>query len=91
MSVLIETSVGNIVVDLFTDKCPVTAKNFLKLCKIKYYNGCLFFNVQVSKLHELRKADSNLLHVRITLWYKVEIQLVLEEVVHQFMGKSDAL
>lgn len=46
MAVLLETSVGDIVIDLFTDDCPITAKNFLKLCKIKYYNGCLFFNLQ---------------------------------------------
>lgn len=46
MSVLLETSLGNITVDLFVDKCPNTCKNFLKLCKLKYYNGCLFFNVQ---------------------------------------------
>ncbi|GAY42423.1 hypothetical protein CUMW_066740, partial [Citrus unshiu] len=56
MSVLIVTSLGDIVVDLFVDKCPLTTKNFLKLCKydsirsldtqIKYYNGCLFHTVQ---------------------------------------------
>ncbi|CAN0901966.1 Peptidyl-prolyl cis-trans isomerase CYP59 [Linum grandiflorum] len=46
MSVLIVTSLGDLVVDLFTDKCPMTCKNFLKLCKIKYYNGCLFHTVQ---------------------------------------------
>ncbi len=46
MSVLIETSLGNITVDLFTKECPLACKNFLKLCKLKYYNGCLFFNVQ---------------------------------------------
>lgn len=71
-----ETSKGDIVVDLYTDECPLASKNFLKLCKyasntpreasisvvaiassnlmigtvwhcrIKYYNNCLFFNVQ---------------------------------------------
>ncbi|OMO54484.1 hypothetical protein CCACVL1_27765 [Corchorus capsularis] len=46
MSVLIVTSLGDIVIDLYTDKCPLTSKNFLKLCKIKYYNGCLFHAVQ---------------------------------------------
>ncbi|KAF3775615.1 Peptidyl-prolyl cis-trans isomerase [Nymphaea thermarum] len=46
MSVLVVTSLGDIVVDLFTDRCPLTTKNFLKLCKIKYYNGCLFHTVQ---------------------------------------------
>ncbi|XP_061340665.1 peptidyl-prolyl cis-trans isomerase CYP59 isoform X2 [Gastrolobium bilobum] len=46
MSVLIVTSLGDMVVDLHTQKCPLTCKNFLKLCKIKYYNGCLFHTVQ---------------------------------------------
>ncbi|CAN1168800.1 Peptidyl-prolyl cis-trans isomerase CYP59 [Linum perenne] len=46
MSVLIETSLGNVVIDLFPDSCPMTCKNFLKLCKIRYYDGCLFHSVQ---------------------------------------------
>lgn len=46
MSVLVVTSLGDIVIDLFADRCPLTCKNFLKLCKIKYYNGCLFHTVQ---------------------------------------------
>jgi len=33
MSVLIVTSLGDIVIDLHSDKCPLTCKNFLKLCK----------------------------------------------------------
>ncbi|EEE66195.1 peptidyl-prolyl cis-trans isomerase CYP59 isoform X1 [Oryza sativa Japonica Group] len=46
MSVLIVTSVGDIEVDLHTDMCPLTTKNFLKLCKMKYYNGCLFHKIE---------------------------------------------
>ena len=46
MSVLIETSRGDIVIDLYVDACPVACKNFLKLCKVKYYNFALFHNVQ---------------------------------------------
>ncbi|KMZ62018.1 Peptidyl-prolyl cis-trans isomerase-like protein [Zostera marina] len=46
MSVLIVTSVGDIVVDLHTDRCSLTTKNFIKLCKMKYYNGCLFHKVE---------------------------------------------
>lgn len=45
MSVLIETSLGDIVIDLFVDKCPRTTNNFLQHCKNKYYNGCLFHNI----------------------------------------------
>ena len=36
---------GDIVIDLYTSQCPRTTKNFLKLCKIKYYNNVLFHNV----------------------------------------------
>ena len=46
MSVLVETTEGTITIDLYCDSCPTTCLNFLKLCKIKYYNNCLFFNVQ---------------------------------------------
>ncbi|KAI8387313.1 peptidyl-prolyl cis-trans isomerase-like 4 [Blakeslea trispora] len=46
MSVLLETSLGDLVIDLFIDECPKTALNFIKLCKIKYYNFAPFFSVQ---------------------------------------------
>ena len=46
MSVLLETSCGALVVDLLCDACPGAAHNFLKLCKIKWYNFCPFYNVQ---------------------------------------------
>ena len=46
MSVILETSLGDITIDLFVKECPNTCKNFLKLCKIKYYNNCLFHNIQ---------------------------------------------
>ena len=46
MSVLFETSLGDIVIDLETDACPKTCQNFLKLCKVYYYNLNAFFNGQ---------------------------------------------
>jgi len=46
MSVLLETSVGDIVIDLYTERCPQASFNFIKLCKVKYYNFSLFHNVQ---------------------------------------------
>lgn len=48
MAVVIETTVGDITIDLFTDHRPQTCKNFLKLCKIKYYNFCLFHSIQAN-------------------------------------------
>ena len=46
MAVLLETSKGDVVVDLFVDDAPKTCLNFVKLCKLKYYNHCKFFDVQ---------------------------------------------
>ncbi|KAJ7929398.1 cyclophilin-like domain-containing protein [Mycena leptocephala] len=45
MSVLLETSVGDLVIDLEVDACPKTCENFLKLCRVYYYNLNAFFNV----------------------------------------------
>ncbi|TRM67474.1 cyclophilin-like domain-containing protein [Schizophyllum amplum] len=45
MSVLLETSLGDIVIDLDVQNCPRTCENFLKLCKVYYYNLNAFFNV----------------------------------------------
>jgi peptidyl-prolyl cis-trans isomerase-like 4 len=46
MSVVLETSLGDLIVDLHHKAAPLAARNFLKLCKRKFYNGTLFFNVQ---------------------------------------------
>ncbi|XP_067236822.1 peptidyl-prolyl cis-trans isomerase-like 4 isoform X2 [Chanodichthys erythropterus] len=46
MAVLLETTLGDIVIDLYTEERPKASLNFLKLCKIKYYNYCLIHNVQ---------------------------------------------
>uniref|UniRef100_A0A8C5Q097 Peptidyl-prolyl cis-trans isomerase n=1 Tax=Leptobrachium leishanense TaxID=445787 RepID=A0A8C5Q097_9ANUR len=46
MAVLLETTLGDIVIDLYTEERPRACLNFVKLCKIKYYNYCLIHNVQ---------------------------------------------
>lgn len=46
MAVVIETTLGDVTVDLFIEERPQTCKNFLKLCKVKYYNFNLFHSVQ---------------------------------------------
>ncbi|XP_076026656.1 peptidyl-prolyl cis-trans isomerase-like 4 [Genypterus blacodes] len=46
MAVLLETTLGDLVIDLFTEERPKTCLNFLKLCKIKYYNFCLIHSIQ---------------------------------------------
>ncbi|ROT37496.1 cyclophilin-like protein [Sodiomyces alkalinus F11] len=46
MSVLLETSSGDIVIDLLIDYAPKLCENFLKLCKAKYYNFSPIHSVQ---------------------------------------------
>ena len=46
MSVLIETSLGDITIDLNTTTTPKAAINFLKLVKMKYYHFGRFQEVQ---------------------------------------------
>lgn len=45
MSVVIETTLGDITVDLYLKERPRACLNFLKLCKIKYYNYSLFHTI----------------------------------------------
>ncbi|EAT42965.1 AAEL005541-PA [Aedes aegypti] len=46
MAVVIETTIGDITVDLYLKERPRAALNFLKLCKLKYYNYNLFHTIQ---------------------------------------------
>ncbi len=46
MAVLLETSLGDLVVDLALDDAPALCENFLALCTAKYYNDCVFFRVE---------------------------------------------
>lgn len=45
MSLIIETSLGDLEVDLLVQKAPEISKNFIKLCKLKHYNNALFYEV----------------------------------------------
>ncbi len=42
---LLETSLGNLTVELLVDKMPITAGNFLKLAKSGFYDGLHFHRV----------------------------------------------
>ncbi|CAR23897.1 PPIL4 family peptidylprolyl isomerase [Lachancea thermotolerans CBS 6340] len=45
MSVLLETTEGDLAVDLDFDKCPVESFNFLKLCKSGFFDYQCFYNL----------------------------------------------
>ncbi len=44
-NIMLETSIGNIKIQLFDDKVPVTAGNFKKLVNDGFYNGIIFHRV----------------------------------------------
>lgn len=46
MAVVIETTLGDITVDLFVNERPKSCLNFIKLAKLKYYNYNLFHTVE---------------------------------------------
>jgi peptidyl-prolyl cis-trans isomerase A (cyclophilin A) len=43
--VVLQTSVGDIKVELFPDKAPITVKNFLDYARIGFYNNTIFHRV----------------------------------------------
>ena len=43
--VLLETSMGNITIELFKEKAPITVKNFLTYVKEGFYDGLIFHRV----------------------------------------------
>lgn len=43
--VVIETSMGNITIELFKEKAPITVKNFLGYVKEGFYDGLIFHRV----------------------------------------------
>lgn len=43
--VMLETSMGNIKIELFKDKAPITVKNFLTYVKEGHYDGLIFHRV----------------------------------------------
>lgn len=82
MSVLFETSLGDIVIDLETDLCPKTSENFLKLCKVYYYNLNAFFNGARSPFFFLLLLSNMLIFVQFQKisWPKLAIQPLQERV-----------
>jgi peptidyl-prolyl cis-trans isomerase A (cyclophilin A) len=44
-TVLLSTSMGDIKLELYSDKAPITAQNFLDYVKAGYYNGTIFHRV----------------------------------------------
>jgi peptidyl-prolyl cis-trans isomerase-like 4 len=53
MSILLETTFGDIVLDLDVDGSPALCKNILKLAKARYYTNTLIYNVVPGKYGQM--------------------------------------
>lgn len=53
MSLLLETSLGDLVIDLDIEGSPLLAQNVLKLAKARYYTGTLLYNVAEGRYCQL--------------------------------------
>ena len=50
MSISLNTSIGEIKVELFCEDCPAACDNFMKLCASGYYKNCIFHRVLANYL-----------------------------------------
>ena len=53
MSILLETTFGDLVIDLDIDGSPALCKNVLKLVKARYYTNTLVYNVVPGKYSQM--------------------------------------
>lgn len=53
MALLLETTIGDLVIDLDVDGSPALCENILKLAKARYYTGSLVYNVQPNRFCQL--------------------------------------
>lgn len=58
--VLMETSMGNVTIELFKDKAPISVKNFLSYVKDGYYDGLTFHRIIPSFMVQGGGLDADL-------------------------------
>ena len=86
MSVLLETSLGDIVIDLLYQQAPLHCLNFISLCKLKYYNNCLFHSVQKNFIAETGDPAVNKKSLRVNR----ENNLILPSSVFGIVSKDSS-
>ena len=59
MSLLLETSLGDICIDLDIEGSPLLCKNILKLAKARYYTNTLVYNVQHGRFCQLGDPEGD--------------------------------
>ncbi|MFZ3208247.1 MAG: peptidylprolyl isomerase [Geobacteraceae bacterium] len=59
-SVIMETSMGNVTIELFKEKAPISVRNFLGYVNDKYYDGLVFHRVIESFMVQGGGMDENM-------------------------------
>ncbi|EGR34357.1 protein kinase domain protein [Ichthyophthirius multifiliis] len=72
MAVILETSIGDLTIDLYTEDAPLASKNFIKLCKRKHYNNALFYDIQKNYLTQIKTKNPTTIYGQDTC-FKDEI------------------
>ncbi len=57
MAVLLETSKGDLVIDLYAEECPLATKNFLKLCKWVVSSAAVCISAPLASLRMRRPCS----------------------------------
>ncbi|CAF4003882.1 unnamed protein product [Rotaria sp. Silwood1] len=52
--VVLDTTVGDIEIELFSKECPLACRNFVQLCMDGYYDGTVFHRVTLDLLERFR-------------------------------------
>ncbi len=56
----VETSMGNFKIELYEDKAPISAKNFLSYVEDKHYDGTIFHRVIIGFMIQAGGMDANM-------------------------------
>jgi peptidyl-prolyl cis-trans isomerase B (cyclophilin B) len=70
--VLMETSMGNVKIELFKEKAPITVRNFLSYVKEGYYDGLIFHRVIGTFMIQGGGFDANMIQKKTKFAIKNE-------------------
>lgn len=70
--VLMETSMGNITIELFKDKAPISVRNFLSYVKDGFYDGLIFHRVIANFMIQGGGMDENMVQKKTKFAIKNE-------------------
>ena len=59
MALLLETNLGDLVIDLDVEGSPEICKNVLKLAKARYYTSTLVYNIQPNRFCQLGDSQGD--------------------------------